>query len=152
MDDDQPSAILGTSSGVKTMADNTLRISFDIEPRYAQQAFAMFGIRGSPAAIARIVPEVAQAQARKQTVDDHKPVGGVLAKLAGTFCGDEDFRRWLRLTYDPLPRTADDAAQIVRQVCRVDSRAYLDHIKEAADIFHEKFRLPYSEWLQNGMQ
>lgn len=149
-EDDHPAAIIGTSSGVKTMADNTLRITFDIEPRYAQQAFALFGVRGSPAAIAKIVPEAAIRDDRQAVADGLK--GGELAKLAGQFCDSEPFRQWLRLTYDPKPRNSAEAAQIIRGVCGVDSRAHLDHVEVAAQIFHEKFRLPYNAWLKGGMK
>jgi hypothetical protein len=150
MDDDHPSAVLATTGKISTMADGSFRLVCEIEPRHAQEAFRLFGAPGTTVAIARVDPAVALREDRKQQEQAVK--GGVLAKLAGTFCGDEDFRRWLRLTYDPLPRTADDAAEIIRRVCRVDSRAYLDHLPEAAAIFHEKFRLPYNAWLNDGMK
>lgn len=140
---DEGTIIQGTTAGVKTMADDTLRITFDVEPRFAQLAFAMFGTRGTPVAIARITPEAAIRQAQRETIK-----GGPLAKLAGQFCEAEPFRRWLRLTYDPLPRTSEDAATIIRNTCGITSRAELDHISEAADIFHREFRLPYNAWLQ----
>jgi hypothetical protein len=146
-DDEQTSAVLGTTTTVKTMVDGTLRISLDIEPRHAQAAFALFGAPGTPVAVARIMPEIAQQQARQEMIAQDKPKGGALCKLAGMFCGDGKFRDWLRLTYDPLPRTAEDAATIIRNVCGVGSRADLDHNEVAANIFHQRFRLPYSAWL-----
>jgi hypothetical protein len=144
---DQPSIIEGTSCGVKTMADNTLRVSFDIEPRFAQLAFAMFGTRGTPVAIARLTPEVAQQQARKEAAEPVK--GGVLAKLAGMWCADEQFCDWLYNDYRGPPfKTADDAATVIRTICGVGSRAELDHNPQAEEIFHREFRLPYNAWLQ----
>lgn len=99
--------------------------------------------------MARIMPEVAQRQARTETIDDRRR-GGALSKLAGQFCEAEPFRKWLRLTYEPLPRTSTEAAEIIRSVCRVESRAELDHDDDAAAIFHREFRLPYNEWLKDG--
>lgn len=140
-------AVMGTTSGVKTMADDTLRISFDVEPRFAQLAFQLFGTRGTPVAIAKIVAAAALAHAQQDTIEQAKPRGGALCKLAGIFCNDEKFREWLRLTYDPLPRNAEDAATIIRKVCKIESRSELDHDQVAADQFHRHFRLPYAAWL-----
>lgn len=149
MNDEEPSAIMGTSCGVKTMADNTLRVSFDIEPRFAQIAFAMFGTRGTPVALARLLPQAALEQSRQETIAQNNPKGGVLTKLAGMFCNDPKFREWLRIQYDPLPQTAEDAAEIIRRTCRIESRSMLDHEPAAANLFHHHFRLPYSAW-QDG--
>ena len=48
------SAIPCASVSLKTMADGTLRISFDIEPMHAQDAFKLFAAPGTPAAIAAL--------------------------------------------------------------------------------------------------
>jgi hypothetical protein len=148
-DDEQPGAVMGVTSGVKTMADDTLRISFDVEPRFAQLAFQLFGTRGTPVAIARLLKSAAIEQDRQET---ERNVGGQLARLAGQFCNAEPFQSWLRKTYDPKPRTPAEAAEIIRLVCKVASRADLDHDEAAASIFHLQFRLPYNEWLKGGMQ
>jgi len=51
-------AILPAASGaIKTMVDNTLRVTFDFEPRYAADAFRLFGERGTLAAIALVKQE-----------------------------------------------------------------------------------------------
>jgi hypothetical protein len=148
-DDDQPSAIIGTTTTIKTLVDGTFRVSIDISPVDAQAAFALFGRPGTPVALARLMPVVALTRAREETIERAK--GGALAKLAGQFCGAPQFLEWMRLTYDPLPRNAEDAAQIIRQVCQIESRAELDHSDLAASLFHNVFRIPYNEWLkQNG--
>lgn len=148
-EDGNYSVVQGTTTTVRTMADGALRISIDIDPRYAQLAFSLFGAPGSPVALARLTHEAALTEARKETIERAK--GGPLAKLAGQFCADEVFMRWLRKKYHPLPQTPEDAAEIIRRSCRISSRAELDHDKEAADIFHAQFRIPYNEWLRNGM-
>lgn len=63
-DNEKPAAVTGTTAAVKTMADDTLRITIDIEPRHAQAAFAMFGMRGTPVAVARLTPEAAVAESQ----------------------------------------------------------------------------------------
>lgn len=62
---DDLSAVMGASSMIRTMADGTFRIQVDIEPRFAQQAFALFGAPGTPVALARITNEAAVEQDRK---------------------------------------------------------------------------------------
>jgi len=47
------------------MVDNTLRITFDFEPKDAANAFEMFGERGTPAAIALIKREASIRELRK---------------------------------------------------------------------------------------
>ena len=73
------SAIPASSVSLKTMADGTLRISFDIEPIHAQDAFKLFAAPGTQAAIAAL---------KAGTYLEHpaapkKPKGGELARLAG---------------------------------------------------------------------
>ena len=46
-------AVSGSTTTIKTMADGTLRVSVDIEPRHAQTAFTLFGAPGTPVALAR---------------------------------------------------------------------------------------------------
>lgn len=144
-DIENDSVVLGTTSGMKMMADGTIRISFDFEPRHGQQAFALFGSPGSQVAVARILQAVAKKHAQRDTVEQHSK-GGALCKLAAIFCNCPEFRTWLRLTYDPLPRNADDAAEIIRRVCKIEIRSQLDHDPDAAATFHSTFRLPYSAW------
>lgn len=150
-EDQSPGAVQGTTTTIKTLADGTFRVSIDIEPRFAQTAFALFGTPGTPIAIARLSPDAALRSAQQDTIDSVK--GGVLAKLAGQFCVDLNFQAWLRdkKNYFPQPRNALEAAEIIRQTCRIDSRAELDHNAAAAEIFHTQFRVPYNAWLKDEM-
>lgn len=68
-----PAAVVGSTTTVKTMADGTLRVSVDIEPRHAQAAFSMFGAPGTPVAIARLTQEAAVAEARREQAQDAPP-------------------------------------------------------------------------------
>lgn len=139
-------AIMASTVGVKTMADNTLRLTIDIEPRYAQEAFALFGVRGSACAIARLKNEAA-VEAMREEAEDEKPKGGPLAKLAGMWCNSPAFRRWANATQGTMIASPIEAAHWIRTACQVDSRAELDSDKEAADIFHAHIREPFSAYL-----
>jgi hypothetical protein len=78
---DELSAVMGASTTVKTMADGSLLIAIDIEPRHAQAAFALFGSPGTPVALARITNAAAVEQDRKEQAEtDHGKHYAVLYK------------------------------------------------------------------------
>ena len=143
------------------MADGTLRISFDIEPMHAQDAFRLFAAPGTPAAIAALavgyaaknsagfpghVPESIDDAATKTIAE--KPKGGALAKLAGIWCNDPEFHDWLweAASYTGEPN-ADLCAATVRNWCGIESRAELDSNPDAAEKFHKFIRGPYQKHL-----
>lgn len=85
--------------------------------------------------------------------------GGPLSELAGIFCKDPNFTRWLNeqgrdshleslfvnadgQIFNPVMARAD-----ILETCKIQSRKELDHNPAAARIFHEQIRLPYSNWL-----
>lgn len=130
------------------MSDGTLRIVFEFEPRHAQAAFALFGMSGSPCVIARLTPEAATAAQQAETVAANtpssaayeKPKGGDLARLAGMFCANPRFVEWAQV------ENGDRAAEYIRAICRIESRAQLDHDNRAANVFHHHIRLPFLAW------
>ncbi|NOV25913.1 hypothetical protein E5S69_20640 [Cupriavidus necator] len=81
---------------------------------------------------------------------EHAPVGGALAKLAGMWCSDPDFWAFLSARTPSTAPVADAeaAAQVIRDVCQIESRAELDHIPESAEMFHAEIRLPFMRWKQ----
>ena len=126
----------------RTMADGSLRIECEIEPRHAQAAFALFGMPGAPMAITAL--KVGYAMKSDETIEEPNgpPKGGPLAKLAGMWCQSPDFQEWLEVS------TPTEAKLFILEECGIDSRAELDHHQIAADIFHKNIREPYSEWLK----
>ncbi len=155
MSDDTPSAVMASTTTVRTMADGSLRISLDIEPRHARDAFNLFGAPGTPVALARMTPEAATAEARKEFQQPAAPTvkGGALCKLAAIWCNDPEFHAFLTATMRwaagySEPVTPEVAARIIRETCGVESRAELDHNLDAEAIFHRDFRLPFQRWTQ----
>lgn len=63
---DAPAAVIGTSVACKTMADGTLRISFDFSPTVAQLAFSLYGAPGTAAAVAKMTLEASVGEMRKE--------------------------------------------------------------------------------------
>lgn len=78
-----------------------------------------------------------------------KPKGGYAAKWLGFRCQEQVFWRFLseslRLTC-PV-QSAVDAADVLREVCGVKSRAEIDNDKMAFTRFETLIRLPYMKWV-----
>lgn len=136
--------IEGASVSVKTMADGTLRLAIDIEPRNAQAAFMLFGAPGRAVALAALKDGAGAVQ------EPAPAKGGEWAKLAGMWCADPDFWAFLNQTYpkdDPV-ENAQHAAMAVRVYSGIESRAELDHNPDALHLFNQKVRFPFMKWMQ----
>jgi len=147
------SAIPCASVNLRTMADGTLRICLDIEPAHAQDAFKLFASPGTPAAIAALqvgYESKSPIIGNYLEKDNSKPKGGALSKLAGRWCQDPEFWAWINgaaeMTW-PI-ESADHAAEFVRDMCGIDSRAELDHDEVAAEKFHRLIRGPFAKYTQ----
>ena len=84
-------------------------------------------------------------QQPEPVVEHEKPKGGPLAKLAGMWCAEQDFIDWLddRYIQGLGMHQGWDPAKVIRHVCKIESRAELDHNPEARKLFDLHFRIPY---------
>lgn len=136
------SAIEASSAGVRDMADGSLRITLEFEPRHARDAYALFGSRGTPVAVAALKPASGKPE---------PPKGGTLAQWVAIRCSDAHFQAWLHARWPkqwdeaPGKTEAEWAASVVRAVCAIESRKELDNDPQAAARFHKLIRGPYSE-------
>ncbi len=138
------SAIPASSVNMKTMSDGTLRISFDIEPIHAQDAFKLFAAPGTQAAIAALK---AGTYLEQQPAPE-KPKGGELARLAGIWCNEPKFWRWIYTVTGVELDNDMHAATWIRNTCSVDSRIQLDHDEDAGWLFQKHVREPYMAYLK----
>jgi hypothetical protein len=83
---------------------------------------------------------IAPLKASAKSAIPEEVKGGALAKLAGQLCADPAFQAYLECDSD------ESAAEAVRKLCGVASRAELDHNAEAADRFHRLIRKPWMEF------
>jgi len=51
-------AVMGTVAGIKTLADDTVRIQVDVSPTVGSEALELFWRRGTDVALARVKPEI----------------------------------------------------------------------------------------------
>lgn len=139
-------AIEASTVGVRTMADGTLRLSVDIEPRHAQAAFRLFGAPGTALALAGLkAPREAAASAPAAPV----PKGGAAARWLGMRCAEPAFQQWLAQRFPAQWQRArgststEIAACVVRAVCGVESRAAIDNDARAGSAFDTLIREPW---------
>jgi hypothetical protein len=129
------------------MADGTLRAELDFEPRFAADAFRLLGQPGQPVAVAAL-----KTAAQHKPASD-KPKGGPLSQWLAMRCDEAEFRLWLATAYreDCMAVALDmpdkgpgwQAAEVVRRVCEVESRADIDNHAAAAQRFQERIRGPW---------
>ncbi len=147
------SAIPASSVSLKTMADGTLRISFDIEPAQAQDAFKLFAAPGTQVAIAALkdgygAKSDTPVSEPEKPARPREPMGDACYKTV-MWCQEPEFWRFLNEEYrfdEPVTNTKE-AAAAVRYVCAVESRKELDAKPTANERWSRLIRGPYSKWL-----
>lgn len=121
----QPAAIIAATVRCQTMADDSLRVVLDIEPNDAQQAFKMFGKRGSTVAIARLTDEAAKADMQAKAAGAKGPHGKFAHYLMSHgFFDSPRVRQVLQAPNDLAAPGVKDMfkANISHQLnCRIDS-------------------------------
>ena len=123
--------IEASSVRVATMADGTLRLTVDIEPRNATAAFTLFGSPGVALGIAAL---------KNSQESPKKALGGPLSQWVGIRCGEERFQKWLGV------ESAEDAAAVVRGLLRIESRAEIDYSPSVREDFEERIRGPWAKY------
>jgi hypothetical protein len=144
------SAIEATTAGFKDMADGTLRLYFDVEPRNAGAALELFRERGRAAALAALLHSHELAKPQEwPALEPEKPKGGERAKWLGIRCNEEQFQRWICAQFPDVPIygviNSEKAADIVRKVIDVESRAEIDNNPISRSRFDNMIRKPYME-------
>lgn len=133
--------IEAVSRQCKTMADGTLRITIDVSPIHARDAFGLFGAPDVPMVLGRLVMD---HERKPEPVEPVEMKGGPLAKLAGMWCNDNYFREWVKSKSKRAPD------EFIKNICGIDSKRELDHDDVAALLFHEEIRKPYAAWLERN--
>ena len=146
-------ALQAASAGVKDMADGSLRITIEFEPRYAKDAFALFGARGTQVAIAALKDgSFLEQPVVAIPITEPKPreqLGDACYRTV-KWCQETMFWAFLNQTYfgcDDVTN-ANEAGDTVKFLCCVESRKELDTDNEANKAWHRLIREPYSRYLK----
>lgn len=92
--------------------------------------------------------EIGEDELPVQQPTPEKPKGGELARLAGIWCNEPKFWRWIHESRGVDIDNDMQAAQWIRVTCAVNSRADLDHSAHSSAVFHEDIRQPYMAYLK----
>src|SRR5687768_13138450 len=99
------SAISGTLRTYSLLRDSTLRIVIDIDPRFKADFHQMFKDNDIPVAIAPLALDF-------ERIEEKKSAGaGPLCRLAGIWCKEENFHRWLEFLKPGPPVNEEYAAE-----------------------------------------
>lgn len=144
--------IQATSRTVKTMADGTLRLTVDISPIHAQNAFTLFGMPDAPVVLARLTQEAAQTQAQNETIEEDKPKGGFLSQWLAKRCKEKSFWEFLDNYHEAKDwhggvECEADAESVSKELLGITSKTEIDNDKDVEGSFHKLIRLPYASWL-----
>ncbi len=118
--------VIEASSGTyRSRVDGTIVLQVEISPIHRADALALFGMPGTPLALAALKV----GHAAKSDEPAEKPKGGTLAQSAGIISGEPKFKQFAETAgfHDP--------AQYIRHFCGITSRVELDHKPEAARYF-----------------
>lgn len=161
------SALEAASAGVKDMADGSLRITIEFDPRFAKEAFALFGARGTPLAIAALqVGYASKSDTPPPNMAPNtgdvppnigKPKMGPLCTWVVQRCNEVEFLSWIAPVYrafigdvdrSDFASGADFCRHAVMVLCECDeSRKEIDTDAHKAALFHERIRGPFSKHL-----
>ncbi len=88
---------------------------------------------------ANLAGMILEMQGRVAASQEQKPKGGAISKHAGMLCQEPDADKFA------VAQNFDDMKQMLYKVCKVTSRAELDHSEEAAKAY-EKLKHRYYRW------
>lgn len=136
-------SIIEASSGTyRSRVDGTIVLSVEIEPRFRAEALALFGMPGTPLALAALKPG---------TVKSSSPVG-TKCLTAIELSRNRAFWTWVGFaTMSGVAlQTEAAAANFIRKTCGIESRRDLDGNEGAYSIFTKKLLTPFTKWAQDN--
>lgn len=124
------------------------KVTFWLQSSEDLEAFRALTVRKGNTAGQRFMAalvEVGDDEQPVQQSEPEKPKGGELARMAGVLCQDVEFRIFMN-AQGWHAGSDQEAAETIRQMCGVKSRADLDHDFEAATVFHRVIRGAWVKW------
>jgi len=138
--------IIEASSGTyRSRVDGTIVLSVEIDPRFRADALALFGMPGTPLALAALKTGYAAAEEQSDK-PAKKDTRGPLCREACDYCEMREFQEWIAQIGGNTVSTADCAKEYILSICNIESRKQLDMIPNAADRFIRNIRVPFMRW------
>lgn len=143
------SALEASSAGIRDMADGTLRLTIDFEPRFAKQAFELFGARGTPIAVAALKPIHQRGEIVPPVVpsDPQKPPLGPIGQWFVLRCQEPAFRQWAIQHHGPDTQDTEVAVkELILEKLDLESRSQIDWDAVAKEKALGLFIQPYKRF------
>jgi hypothetical protein len=141
-DDDLPAVISGTRRKAQELADGTLRVMVDIDPRFKADFHRLVHHIDTPCAIAPLAMDFERIEKEEK----EKKKVGPLCRLAAMWCKGEQFREWFGMRFDLGELDEEETADSLRSFLGVRSRKDIDHDPVASERFQKLVREPYMAW------
>ena len=135
-------SVIEASSGTyRSRVDGTIVLSVEIEPRYRADALALFGMPGTPMALAALKTG-ARLEVPKTRI-------GQYCMQAVELCRDTRFWDWVAFATLRAELISSETAAVdyVKRVCGLESRKDLDTDDEARQRFDVRLFRPFNSWL-----
>lgn len=139
-------AITGTRRTMKELADGTLRITVDIDMQFKDVFLTNFPI-DIPIAIVRMSQEASAQQLRNNIVTQENRMNG-LGLLAVRWCKETFFWEWLEDNYGEDIDSEEAASDMIKAICKIQTRRELNTNVPAAEFFNKHIRIPYMNFLE----
>lgn len=140
--------LIEASSGTyRSRVDGTIVLSVEISPVHRAAALALFGMPGTPMALAALKAGYAMAS---DAPPEPKPKSPKTAQDAALICKDGKFQAYAAAAWG-YKETEAGAAELVRTFCSVPSRSELNTDEHAARHFM-RLMAKYRDWSARGVQ
>lgn len=142
-----------------------MRISFDVEPAHAREAFQLFATPGTQSALAALrdgsfleqsatvddLPEKQAVGQHKHLIHNEKSVStkpkmGDACLLAVQLCKEPQFWEWVELEAGLQCQNDRDARNYICWVCGVVSRKDIDGNPSALNFWYQNICKPYRDY------
>ena len=143
-------AISAAVAGFRVLADGTVRVTVDIEPKDRIEAMTLFGAPGQPLALAAL-------QVGHAAVKDEPIKVGPLCREAVELCKLPAFQEWIALltndnTSEGGYMSEDRAKKSLCLYLQIDSRKELDRDDFVRDEFTQRIRMPFMKHMKEARQ
>jgi hypothetical protein len=143
-EDELEAAIVGAAGTLRTMADGTVRLYIDYEPKDRKAVMDAFGAPGTPVATVRLKDGYAAAPA---PATNRYGELGPLCREAIDLCNNATFLEYIDSAGISWKKTSEGAKGFILAACCVGSRKELDADPTAGELFR-KMRKSFLDWVR----
>jgi hypothetical protein len=139
----------GAAMTLRTLADGTVRVTVDFEPKDRKACMEMMGEPGQPIAVTAL--KAGHAAASPGPSPSFRDLGAI-CREAIDLCKNPAFHGYVEaVTRKPLHSVGEvEAKAFIVNQCSVTSRKELDTAEGARDLFIGHIRTPFQAWLRKA--